>query len=208
MHGETLESRDAVVIRLADTTDRDKIYKIRHDVYAHEMQQHRPNEFKILKDELDEYNVYLVAELQGEIVGFISLTPPGRRMSVDKYFKRSNMPFAVDEKLFELRLLTIVKHYRAQGRSLAAVLLITSALWAEAHGGTRVVATGHDEVLDFYRSLGAQPTGLKSQSGALVLELVTSLISDLKRLGHKQLERTRAAFRNGDYVWSFDFHYE
>ena len=60
-----------------------------------------------LSDPLDEYNHYLVAEQEGRIAGFISVTPPGSRYAFDKYFERSALPFPVDDGLFELRLLTI-----------------------------------------------------------------------------------------------------
>src|SRR5258708_7170961 len=108
-------------IRLADAHDRDHVARLRHDVYARELGQHTVNSAARLRDTLDDYNVLLVARAAGEIAGFISITPPGRGpFSIDKYFSRDALPFAFDSRLYEVRILTVVKPHR--GRELATLL--------------------------------------------------------------------------------------
>lgn len=89
-----------IKISVASKADRAVIYKVRHDVYGSELQQHKENERGVLQDQLDEFNIYIVAKIQEEIVGFISITPPVRdRYSIDKYISRANYPFRVDRNL-------------------------------------------------------------------------------------------------------------
>ena len=57
-------------------SDREAIYRLRHEVFARELGQHSPNSAGRLRDALDDFNVYLVAKVNGEVAGFISLTPP------------------------------------------------------------------------------------------------------------------------------------
>ena len=61
-----------LVIRLAGPRDREEIYRLRHEVYAHELGQHSPNAGGRLSDPLDDFNVYIVAGYDDEIAGFIT----------------------------------------------------------------------------------------------------------------------------------------
>ena len=161
----------AVVLSVADERDRDAILRIRHEVYACELGQHHVNPAGRLRDALDDWNHYLVARVGGEIGGFISITPPDRpSYSIDKYFARDALPFAVDSKLFEIRLLTVLKPHR--GRELATLLMYAALRWVEAHGGERVVAIGRREVLDMYVKAGLEPTGHSAQSGTVTYDLL------------------------------------
>ncbi|MBD0378169.1 MAG: hypothetical protein ICV51_21395 [Flavisolibacter sp.] len=63
-------------IAVAHEDDRQAIYKIRHLIYAQELGQHQQNEKGELTDNLDSFNVYVVAKKGNEIIGFVSLTPP------------------------------------------------------------------------------------------------------------------------------------
>src|SRR5947207_3525620 len=97
-----------IALSLADERDRESIYAIRHQVYAHELKQHPQNLAGRLTDRLDEINTYLVAKRGGEVAGFIAVTPPNEfGYSLDKYFPRERMPLVFDRGLYELRLLTV-----------------------------------------------------------------------------------------------------
>jgi hypothetical protein len=67
-----------ITLRAANDQDREGIYRLRHDVYAEELHQHNTNARHALIDAVDHSNVYLVAHAEGELAGFISLTPPVR----------------------------------------------------------------------------------------------------------------------------------
>jgi len=169
----------AVVLSVADERDRDAIHRIRHEVYARELGQHHVNPTGRLRDALDDWNYYLVASVGGEIGGFISITPPDRpSYSIDKYFAREALPFTIDGKLCEIRLLTVLKPHR--GRELATLLMYAALRWVEAHGGERVVAIGRREVLEMYLKAGLEPTGLSAQSGAVTYDLLHATTTALR----------------------------
>src|SRR6202162_966354 len=111
-------------IRIGPASDQDRaaIYRLRHQVYARELHQHAENAEERLTDALDSFNDYITASLDGEVVGFVSLTPPGHgRYSIDKYVAREELPFPLDDRLYEVRLLTVAALHR--GRPIAGLLM-------------------------------------------------------------------------------------
>src|SRR5687767_6801843 len=147
---------------VADHRDRTAIHQLRHNIYAEELAQHPVNPEGRLSDPVDGWNVYLVAKVDEEIAGFISITPPGHpSYSIDKYFDREVLPFQIDEHLYEVRLLTVLKAYR--GSEAAIVLMYGALRWIEARAGKHVVAIGRREVLPLYTRTGLEPVGLSAQ---------------------------------------------
>src|SRR5882672_1651203 len=180
-----------LTLGLATPAQREEIYRLRHEVYARELGQHHANPQAILRDERDGRNIYLVAAVGSQIAGFVSVTPPpcshaGDResrvanfhYSVDKYISRDALPFPFDDRLYEIRLLTVLKPHR--GRELATMLMYAAFRWVEAHGGTRVVAIGRREVVDMYFRGGLRPVGLAVQSGAVTYDLLEAPIAGLR----------------------------
>jgi histidinol-phosphate/aromatic aminotransferase/cobyric acid decarboxylase-like protein/N-acyl-L-homoserine lactone synthetase len=167
-----------LTVSVADNRDRETIYAIRHQVYAEELGQHPRNATGQLVDALDRVNVYLVVKQAGAIAGFVSITPPNAcGYSVDKYFTRASLPVVADERLYEVRLLTVTAAHR---RSSIALLLMYAALrYVAAVGGRAIVAIGRLEVLPMYRRAGLTPVGLRVQSGEVIYELMTADVSDL-----------------------------
>jgi histidinol-phosphate/aromatic aminotransferase/cobyric acid decarboxylase-like protein len=166
-------------LRLATQSDREAIYRLRHEVYAREIGQHAANSEGRLIDNLDDTNIYLVVGSGDEIAGFISLTPPEcRRYSIDKYFPRGDLPFAVDEGLYEVRLLTVLKSFR--GSRVAALLGYAALRWIEAHGGTHIAAIGRREVLSAYLKAGLLDCGMQVQSGAVHYHLLHATLQGVR----------------------------
>jgi GNAT superfamily N-acetyltransferase len=171
--------KHSIELRLATESDREIIYRLRHEVYALEIGQHAANPDERLTDNLDEANIYLVAGCDDGIAGFISLTPPeAGRYSIDKYFARDVLPFAVDAGLYEIRLLTVQKAYR--GSRVAALLGYAAFRWIEAHGGTGIAAIGRREVLSAYLKAGLLDCGMQVQSGAVHYHLLHSSLQGIR----------------------------
>ena len=113
-------SNKRLILSIANTKEREIIYKFRHNIYAEELGQHTINSSNIIKDKLDLVNHYIIAKYNNEIVGFISITTPSsNKYSVDKYFDRTSIPFQFDESLYEIRLLTVIKERRNSIMALA-----------------------------------------------------------------------------------------
>jgi histidinol-phosphate/aromatic aminotransferase/cobyric acid decarboxylase-like protein len=168
-----------IFVSMANAADREEIYRIRHEIYAGELRQHPTNAASALSDSLDASNVYIVARIRGRIAGFISVTPPSSsHYSIDKYFAREALPFSVDDTLYEIRLLTVLKPYR--GSDLATLLMYAAFRSVEAHGGSHVVAIGRREILDLYLKVGLKPLGKSVGCGAVTFDLLHATISEIK----------------------------
>lgn len=168
-----------LIVRAATAEDRELIYQLRHAIYAGELGQHHVNPTGRLSDALDPVNDYLVVQLGRELAGFISITPPtAPRFSIDKYFHRTELPFAIDDRTYEVRLLTVVKPRR--GSELAALLMYAALRWVEARGGERIVGIGRQQVMDLYLRSGLQGTGRTVTSGQVTYELMHASVTELR----------------------------
>lgn len=189
-------------VRAPTNEEREAIYRLRHEVYARELGQYPLRPDGRLTDSLDAFNIYLIASDGKEIHGFISVTPPGHGLySVDKYIKRDLLPFPVDDKLYEIRILTVPQSSR---RSLLALTLMYAAFrWIESHGGTRIVAIGRHEVLGMYQRVGMKGVGPKFQAGAVTYHLMQATMADI----HEGLHRVRdLLFRvEAEVKWKLSF---
>lgn len=167
-----------IEISLATSVDRNKIYQLRHEVYASELMQHPHNEAKMFQDKLDDFNIYITAKINDEIAGFISVTPPDKNdYSIDKYFTRKEIPFMVNAGTFEMRILTVLKPYR--GRSIAVALMWAAFRWIQSHRGVNIMAIGRSEVLDMYLKLGFKATNKEVKAGEVTFTLIHGKVEAL-----------------------------
>ena len=177
----------------------------RHDVYAVELRQHETNRIGRLGDSLDDYNVNFVVCVGGELAGFISLTPPGKRgFSIDKYFKRSDLPFRIDESVWETRLLTVFKKHR--GSVVSGLLMYGALRWVESHGGKQIVIIGHRGINEMYKRLGFQALGLSAQSGALTYDLLLGTVAQLRDKSEEQEKILNRLFDQTDWQLPVPFN--
>jgi histidinol-phosphate/aromatic aminotransferase/cobyric acid decarboxylase-like protein/predicted GNAT family N-acyltransferase len=189
-------------IRIAIATDDDRatIYRLRHDVYARELQQHHENERGEIRDALDDANVYIAAKCGAEIAGFISITPLFAGVySIEKYLRREEMP--LDENTFEIRILTVIPARRAS--IVAALLMYASLRWVEAQGGTRVVAIGRREVRDMYVGAGFEVCSRSFQSGAVDFALMMATPNAIRDHISRHLLARMESAANWDFVIPF-----
>ena len=178
-------SAATMVIREATEQDRQEIYRTRHDVYAVELGQHPQNPDGILKNHLDQFNRYFVAIIEGQMAGFISITPPeGGDYSLDSYLDRKQWPFEDRDRLYEVRLLTVKPGRR--GSLLATALMYASFRAVEASGGTRLVVIGRTEVASIYRSSGYQDHGIELVRGAVTFRLMSASVDQIREQVEKR----------------------
>ncbi|HEX4342366.1 MAG TPA: aminotransferase class I/II-fold pyridoxal phosphate-dependent enzyme, partial [Verrucomicrobiae bacterium] len=191
-------------VSVAGEAERQEIYRIRHEVYAHELQQHPANEATRLSDSLDTGNTYLVVTIGGKIAGFVSVTPPGLpAYSIDKYFTREALPFPVDGGLYEVRLLTVLKTHR--GSDVAALLMYAAFRWVESHGGTHIVAIGRREILDLYFKVGLKAVGKSASCGLVTYDLLYATVAEIRDT--IQPRRGTLARLQGKVRWNLNFSF-
>src|SRR5260370_41576087 len=145
----------------------------------------------------------MVAQQGDDLLAFISLTPPDGEYSIDKYFGRSHVPVKFDSGLFEIRLLTVISKHR--GRLLAAAMMYAALRYIEALGGTQIVAIGRREVLDLYLRFGLRGTGMQTQSGKVLYELMTASVADARREAEAYPEVLRRIETQCDWQLPFAF---
>lgn len=162
-------------ISIATRSEREQIYRIRHDVYARELGQHSENASGRLTDALDVFNEYIAASIGTQVVGFVSITPPDHdRYSLDKYVDRGEFPFEFDIGVFEVRILTVIEPFR--GTPIAAILMYAALRHVDARGGTRIILMGRTELVDVYRRAGMERLGRTVRSGAVSFEVMSATL--------------------------------
>jgi histidinol-phosphate/aromatic aminotransferase/cobyric acid decarboxylase-like protein len=172
-------ARERLSASLATESEREEIYRVRYEVYAGELGQHPATGAERLCDALDAGNVYIVAKAAGRLAGFVSITLPRQgSFSIDKYFAREALPFPVDEGLYEIRLLTVLRGRR--GSELAVLLMYAAFRWVESHGGEHIVAIGRREILDLYLRAGLKPVGKTARCGSVTYDLLHASVSDVR----------------------------
>jgi histidinol-phosphate/aromatic aminotransferase/cobyric acid decarboxylase-like protein/N-acyl-L-homoserine lactone synthetase len=189
----------------ASAEDRKRIHGIRHQVYATELGQHPENDRRWLEDELDAVNEYLVVRQQGDIVGFISVTPPRGNYSVDKYFPRREFPVPCDTGLYELRLLTVLAEHRRS--SVAALLMYAALRWISSRGASHVLALGRvGATTKLYEKFGLRGTGRRVRAGAVEYELMSATLEEM-RLRVAAIPQILGRLRQA-CAWELDFPFE
>lgn len=184
-----------IEILLATSADRDIIYQLRYQVYSTELMQHPSNKASILNDSLDEFNIYIVAKINSEIVGFICITPPDKNSySIDKYFTRAEVPFEVDTATFEMRILTVLKPHR--GKPIAVVLMWAAFRWIQSFGGKNIIAIGRAEVLGMYLKLGFKSTNNKINVGKVMFTLIHAKVEELNAFAEMNFKRFFTELKN------------
>jgi len=175
-----------ITIRPDVPGDREELYRARHRVYALELGQHSPTPESRLSDALDAINLYVVAELGGRLAGFISITPPGRGpYSIEKYLSRAEIPCPLDDRTWEVRLLTVLPEHRAS--PVAALLMYAALRIVEGRGGSRIIAMGRKELVPMYRKTGLEPLGLDVRAGSVTYEVMAAGVADLSRRARERL---------------------
>jgi histidinol-phosphate/aromatic aminotransferase/cobyric acid decarboxylase-like protein/GNAT superfamily N-acetyltransferase len=193
-----------VSIALATQEDRSLIYRLRHDIYAAELGQYEVRQDGILSDTLDEGNTYIVATISGELAGFISITPPELgRYSIEKYLDRDELPILLDDRTYEVRVLTVSPAHRNSG--IASYLMYGAFRWIEEHGGEQIIAMGRDEVLSIYQSFGAQLLGRRIVSGSVSYELMMTTVSHLQQFSVQHRAKIERLGERVDFEMDFPF---
>jgi len=201
-----MHTQPFISLSIADNQDRERIYAMRHQVYAQELGQHLENEAGSLKDALDSVNIYLVAKVAGEIAGFVSITPlTDVGFSIDKYFARHEVPLVFDQGLYEVRLLTVKPSRRAS--RVVTLLMYGAWRYVASRGGRDIVCIGRYELLGMYKRVGFRSLGKRARSGEVTYELMTrpvreesdrtrEIAADLEN--HVEWNVRSVSFRAGD----------
>lgn len=162
-------SKNNIIVKIADQSDREEIYKLRYLIYAEELHQHEANEEKMLSDTLDEWNTYVVVRIDGNISGFVCITPPGKTYGLDRYIGREKYPYIYDN-MYEGRLFTVLKEYRGSPTSI--LLAFSLFRFVEEKNGESIMTYGRIDLVDFYTKMGLADLGETLKSGEVEFRLM------------------------------------
>jgi histidinol-phosphate/aromatic aminotransferase/cobyric acid decarboxylase-like protein len=188
----------------AENEDRNSIYALRHEIYAAELGQHKISDLGYLQDELDAGNTYILIKRGDAVLGFISITcPDSAKYSVDKYFDRSLTPYAFNQELFEVRLLSVVKKFRHSWIALA--LMHAAKRFVEAHGGKHIVAICREDLLEMYVKAGMVASNHIAKSGSVRYILCSSTIELLQQAALNYEQQLKAIENRVNWELHFSF---
>jgi histidinol-phosphate/aromatic aminotransferase/cobyric acid decarboxylase-like protein len=158
--------------------DREDIYRLRHDVYAEELEQYESRPDGVLPDSTDIRGSYIITYVDKTLAGFVGITPPGSpRYSVDKYFTRDGIPITFNNRLYEIRALTVRRPYR--GSHIAGCLMYAAFRWIQARGGEHIMSMGRRDVVDMYLRLGLNLIGQSVKCGAITYDLLVAEVNTI-----------------------------
>ncbi len=177
-----------LTIAQVSKSDQTAVNRIRHDVYASELEQFDLLESGSLPDRPEVISTYIKCECEGELIGFVGITPPSSpQYSIDHYIDRNQVSTVFDAHLYEIRALTVVG--TARGSVAAPVLMYAAFRWIQAHGGKRIIAIGHTRVRPMYERLGMRSLGIRFSCGKLQYDILAAHTETI------QQELTRFAAR-------------
>ncbi len=191
-----------IAIRYAAPADHEAIFRLRHAVYARELQQYAANETGQLPDAaVDSSRFILACDEQGDLLGFVAVTPPtATRYGLEKYVPRERWPVPVTERLFEIRALTVAPEHR---RGATAGLLMYAALrWIESQGGARIIAMGRTDLLPLYQKCGLRRSRITFNAGCADYEILSGSVRRMSRNAERRIRLLTRFERIAD--WRLD----
>ena len=140
-------------IRLSTPDDKAKISEMIHEIYAKELGQYNVNSENSIIDKYDETNNYIVAYLQDELVGMVSITRPNdaKISTLNRVPKDNPIHKSIDD-IAEVRLLSIKKTYRKKG--LYKLIIFKIMQFCDLHNIDRILISAIENKVDVYALMG------------------------------------------------------
>jgi histidinol-phosphate/aromatic aminotransferase/cobyric acid decarboxylase-like protein len=169
-------SNRVILIRLSSDDDRARVATMRHEVYASELGQYPTNDEGTIVDAGPQEWVEILAEMDGELAGFVRVTPPtAHSYSLDRYAERADWGELDFSQTFEVRTLTVAERYRNTFVTLA--LLYAAYQWTSAHGATDLVVMARVGVTRIYERFGFRSIGMTVRVGSVDYVLMTVVLA-------------------------------
>ena len=155
-------------IRVADERDWDAIAQLNHDTFALELGQYESNEAGRKTDRLHDTNRYIVAYVEDELVGMLSITLP----STAPFSTLKRLPSVSEEirsnlyRTAEIRLLAIKPEHRGLG--VFGQLMVLAIQTCYQHGVDRVLMSAIENKVALYELMGFRPVGEPVAEGTAV----------------------------------------
>ena len=165
-----------------------QLFRLNYRIFVQELRQHPDDGSGLLIDRFHDKNRYVIAVLDGAVVGMISVhdQPP---FSIEQKLADSARLEQLAGRLLEVRLLAIEKPHRNQ--TVFAGLLGLVYEYALAQGYDWLLISGLVERLDMYRKLGFLELGPAVRSGEALYAPMALRLSHLPAAVLEGIERWR-----------------
>jgi predicted GNAT family N-acyltransferase len=156
------------IIRIANEQDWEAIAQLNHDTFALELGQYEANEEGRKTDRLHDTNVYIVATVQDELAGMLSITLP----STAPFSTLKRLPFVSEDirhnlhKTAEIRLLAVKPTHRGMG--VFNHLMVAAMQLCYQHDIERVLISAIENRVSLYGYIGFQAIGEPVVEGTAV----------------------------------------
>jgi predicted N-acetyltransferase YhbS len=145
----------ALHIKMAETLEElEQIERLMYETFVEEIPQHPQNQEKRLKDKFHEKNQYLIAVLEGEVVGMVVLNDK-RPFSLDQKIENLDRFLPPFDKVVEVRLLAVQKSMR--GGKVLFELVRAMIEWNQAKGVDIAIISGTTRQQKLYKKMGFVP---------------------------------------------------
>lgn len=191
-----------ITIRFATPADHEAIFRLRHAVYARELQQYPTQSNDQLPDASILTSRFILAcDFQEKLLGFVAITPPqARRYGLEKYVPHERWPLPISDRLFEIRALTVAAEHR---RGAAASLLMYAALrWIDSQRGARIIAMGRRDLLPLYQKCGLRRSNITFKAGSAEYEILCGSVHRMARNAERRIRMLTRFERVAD--WRLD----
>lgn len=169
-----------IKISVVEKNKINELFQLRYKVYVNELSQYNKQSNLILMDDDDIKTTFITATSDNKILGFIGITSPkSPRYSIDKYLSRDNGILDFNNKLYEIRALTVSKDKR--GSHLSNILMYSAFRWIQSHGGEKIIAMGRSDLLDMYFRVGMKKLNKSFKSGAVSYDLIGAKVIEISK---------------------------
>jgi len=164
-------------IKIADKEyEFEQIKRLNYVTFVDEIPQHRPNDKKELLDKFHHHNTYIIALLEKQLVGMISINDT-RPFSLDNKIENLDNQLPPFKKICEIRLLAVKQNHR--GGIIFYRLMSFLKDFAISKGFDIAVISGTTRQLKLYKAIGFIEFGsLTGSADALYQPMYLSVNSD------------------------------
>ncbi|MEQ8908664.1 MAG: GNAT family N-acetyltransferase [Vicingaceae bacterium] len=141
-----------VTIKIAETSrEYEQIHDLNYQTFVEEIKQHEPREDKRLEDQFHDLNNYVIACFDNQLIGMVCYKTK-RPFSLDKKGVSIDAYITAEEKIAEVRLLTILPKWRKGKVTFRLLKFLISEMLSEEIELAFVSAKQSE--LSFYHKLG------------------------------------------------------
>lgn len=151
------KSSENIIYKIADQEEEfQQIHRLNYQTFVEEIPQHERNPDGILIDKLHEFNTYIIAKKEDEVIAMVSICSR-RPFSLEGKLENLESYLPEAKSLCETRLLAVKKEYR--GRAVFAGLAKLWYRYAKENGFDYTLSSGTLRQLKLYRHMGFVPFG-------------------------------------------------